>query len=54
VAIPDATFLVWRNRRLSYSDADARIEGFANYLASVCLGCHIERDELAGHVLRKA
>jgi fatty-acyl-CoA synthase len=54
VAIPDATFLVWRYRRLRYSDANARIDGSTNYLAAVCLGRHIERDTLAGRVLRKA
>jgi fatty-acyl-CoA synthase len=48
-AIPDETFLVWRGRALSYADVDARVDGFANYLTSVGLGCHTERDELAGH-----
>jgi acyl-CoA synthetase (AMP-forming)/AMP-acid ligase II len=48
-AIPDQTFLVWRDRRLSYADVDARVDGFANYLASVGLGCHTERDSLEGH-----
>jgi len=47
--IPDQTFLVWRDRRLSYADVDARVDGFARYLASVGLGCHTERDSLAGH-----
>jgi 3-oxocholest-4-en-26-oate---CoA ligase len=48
-AIPDQTFLVWRDRRLSYADVDARIDGFARYLASVGLGCHTERGSLEGH-----
>ena len=48
-AIPDQTFLVWRDRRLSYADVDARVDGFAHYLASVGLGCHTERDSLEGH-----
>jgi 3-oxocholest-4-en-26-oate---CoA ligase len=48
-AIPDQTFLVWRDRRLSYAAVDARVDGFANYLASVGLGCHTERDSLEGH-----
>jgi 3-oxocholest-4-en-26-oate---CoA ligase len=48
-AIPDQTFLVWRDRRLSYADVDAHVDGFANYLASVGLGCHTERDSLEGH-----
>jgi 3-oxocholest-4-en-26-oate---CoA ligase len=47
--IPDQTFLVWRDRRLTYADIDSRIDGFARYLASVGLGCHAERDGLAGH-----
>jgi fatty-acyl-CoA synthase len=47
--IPDQTFLVWRDRRLSYADVGARVDGFARYLASVGLGCHTERDSLAGH-----
>ena len=48
-AIPDETFLVWRERRLSYGAVDRRVDGFANYLTSVGLGCHTERDGLAGH-----
>jgi fatty-acyl-CoA synthase len=48
-SIPDQTFLTWRDRQLSYADLDARVEGFAHYLASVGLGCHTERDSLAGH-----
>ncbi|MDX1891968.1 acyl-CoA synthetase [Mycolicibacterium sp. 050158] len=47
--IPDDTFLVWRGRRLSYGEVDRRVTGFANYLTSVGLGCHTERDGLAGH-----
>ncbi|HET7742099.1 MAG TPA: acyl-CoA synthetase [Mycobacterium sp.] len=47
--IPDETFLVWRGRRMSYGDIDKRVDGFANYLTSVGLGCHTERDALAGH-----
>jgi acyl-CoA synthetase (AMP-forming)/AMP-acid ligase II len=41
--IPDHAFLVWRDKRLSYADVDARVDGFAHYLASVGLGCHTER-----------
>ena len=48
-AIPDQTFLVWRGRRLSYAEVNRRVDGVANYLASVGLGCHTERDGLAGH-----
>jgi acyl-CoA synthetase (AMP-forming)/AMP-acid ligase II len=48
-AIPDQPFLVWRDKRLSYAQVDARIDGVAHYLASAGLGCHTERDDLAGH-----
>ncbi|MGV9798587.1 acyl-CoA synthetase [Mycobacterium sp. NPDC003449] len=48
-AIPDQTFLVWRDRRLSYAQVDARVDGFAHYLVSAGLGVHAERNTLAGH-----
>ena len=48
-AIPDQTFLVWRDRRLSYADVDRRVDGVANYLTSMGLGCHTERHALPGH-----
>ena len=48
-AIPDQTFLVWRGRRLSYGEVDGRVDGVANYLTSMGLGAHTERDALAGH-----
>ena len=48
-AIPDHTFLIWRDRRLTYAETDARIDGLARYLTSVGLGCHTERDALGGH-----
>ncbi|KUI38147.1 acyl-CoA synthetase [Mycobacterium sp. IS-1496] len=48
-AVPDNTFLVWRDRRLSYAETNARVDGVAHYLASVGLGCHTERDRLEGH-----
>lgn len=35
--------------RLTYSETDSRIDGFARYLASRGLGCRIERDALGGH-----
>ena len=47
--VPDSTFLVWRDRRLTYAEVDRRVQGFANFLASVGLGCHTERADLAGH-----
>ncbi|MFY1621169.1 AMP-binding protein, partial [Micromonospora sp. WMMD736] len=48
-AIGDHRFLIWRDRRFSYAQTDARVDGFAHYLTSVGLGCHTERDALAGH-----
>jgi acyl-CoA synthetase (AMP-forming)/AMP-acid ligase II len=48
-AIPDATFVVWRDRRLSYGATDRRVDGVANYLAAAGLGCQSERNHLAGH-----
>jgi len=48
-AIPDHTYVVWRDRKLTYAQADARVDGFAQYLTSVGLGCHTERDALEGH-----
>jgi len=48
-AIPDATFVVWRDRRLSYGAMDLRVDGVANYLAAAGLGCQSERNHLAGH-----
>jgi 3-oxocholest-4-en-26-oate---CoA ligase len=47
--IPDAQVLLWRDRRLTYAQMDARIDGIAHYLTSRGLGCHAERDDLAGH-----
>jgi acyl-CoA synthetase (AMP-forming)/AMP-acid ligase II len=47
--IPDHTMMVWRNRRFTYADVDARVDGFAHYLVSAGMGCHTERDHLAGH-----
>ncbi|MCZ8380936.1 acyl-CoA synthetase [Mycobacterium sp. CPCC 205372] len=48
-AIPDHTFLVWRDRRLSYGQVEARATGVANHLAGRGLGCHVERPDLGGH-----
>ena len=48
-AIADQTFLVWRGRRLSYGEVNRRVDGFANYLTSVGLGCNTEREGLEGH-----
>ncbi|MHA3021326.1 acyl-CoA synthetase [Mycobacterium sp. BMJ-28] len=48
-AVPDQTFLVWRDRRFSYAEFDTRVDGVANFLVSAGLGVHTERDALAGH-----
>ncbi len=48
-AVPDQEVLVWRDRRLTYGVANARIDGLAHYLVERGLGCHTERDQLAGH-----
>ena len=42
-AVPDQTFVTWRGRRFTYAEVDRRVTGFANYLASVGLGCRTER-----------
>jgi len=47
--LPDSKVLIWRDRRLTYAQMDARIDGIAHYLVSRGLGCHTERDQLAGH-----
>ena len=48
-AIPDTELLVWRDKRFTYAQTAARVGGVANYLAGAGLGCHAERDTLAGH-----
>jgi fatty-acyl-CoA synthase len=48
-AIPDQTFLIWRDKRLTYRDVNSRVDGIAHYLHSLGLGCRIERNHLAGH-----
>ena len=47
--LPDQKVFIWRDRRLTYAQMDARIDGVAHYLAAHGLGCHAERDTLAGH-----
>jgi acyl-CoA synthetase (AMP-forming)/AMP-acid ligase II len=48
-AVPDQEVLVWRDRRLTYAEADRRVDGVAHFLVEQGLGCHTERDGLAGH-----
>src|SRR5262245_3631219 len=48
-AIRDQNYFVWRDRRYTYAEFESRADGFAHYLSSAVLGCHTERDQLAGH-----
>ncbi len=48
-AIGEHEFLVWRDKRFTYAEFAARVEGVANYLAAEGLGCHTERAHLRGH-----
>ena len=48
-AVRDATVLVWRDRRFTYSQMDARVDAVAYYLTGSGLGCHTERGALVGH-----
>ncbi len=48
-AVPDQEVLVWRDRRLTYADLNARIDGVAHFLVERGLGTHTEREHLAGH-----
>lgn len=46
---PDELCLVFRDRRLTWSDVTERTRRLANHLIDSGLGCHVERDQLAGH-----
>ncbi|GAA4752487.1 acyl-CoA synthetase [Nocardioides endophyticus] len=48
-AVPDQVVLVWRDRRVTYAEMDARSTGFASLLVQHGLGSHVGREELAGH-----
>ena len=47
--IPDTECIVWREQRLTYAQVAERSNRFANFLVDNGLGCHAERDVLAGH-----
>ncbi|MDQ4055049.1 MAG: acyl-CoA synthetase [Actinomycetota bacterium] len=47
--VPDQEVLVWRDRRTTYAEMNARIDGVAHFLVEQGLGTHTERDHLAGH-----
>jgi acyl-CoA synthetase (AMP-forming)/AMP-acid ligase II len=48
-AVPDQEVLVWRDRRFTYAQSNARMDGVAHFLVEQGLGCRTERDGLAGH-----
>jgi len=47
--VPGSEAMIWRDRRFTYAEMDRRIDGVAHYLVARGLGCHTERDQLAGH-----
>ncbi|WP_040493346.1 acyl-CoA synthetase [Ilumatobacter nonamiensis] len=47
---PDAECLVFRDRRFTWAEIEDRTRRLANHLLGEGLGCHTERDEVAGHV----
>ena len=47
--VPDQEAIVWRDKRYTYAETDARIDGVAHYLVERGLGCHTERDALENH-----
>ena len=46
---PDEVCVVYRDRRLTWRELTDRTRRLANYLIAQGLGCHIEREKLAGH-----
>src|SRR6478736_8314668 len=48
-AVPDQEVLVWRDRRLTYAQMDADIDGLARFFVSRGLGVRAERSELPNH-----
>ena len=48
-AVPDREALVWGDRRFTYAELRDRTRRLANHLVGAGLGCHTERDALAGH-----
>ena len=46
---PDEECLVFRDRRLSWAEVNDRTRRFADHLRRAGLGCHTERNDLAGH-----
>ncbi|HXQ44851.1 MAG TPA: acyl-CoA synthetase [Acidimicrobiales bacterium] len=48
-AVPDRECIVWRDRRLTYSDVTDRSRRLASFLYRHGFGVHAERSTLAGH-----
>ena len=48
-AVPDRDAIIWRDRRLTYADLDARADRLASVLADAGLGAHGDRADLGGH-----
>ncbi|MDP3894014.1 acyl-CoA synthetase [Nocardioides sp.] len=48
-AAPDHEFLIWRGRRFTFGELDARATGLAHHLVGAGLGLHTERSALGGH-----
>ncbi|HSG88176.1 MAG TPA: acyl-CoA synthetase [Pseudomonadales bacterium] len=48
-AVPEREALVFRDRRFTYAELRDRSRRLANHLLAAGLGCHVERDALAGH-----
>ncbi len=46
---PDEVCLIYRDRRLTWREFTDRTRRLANYLIEQGLGCHVERNKLAGH-----
>ena len=43
-AVPDQEVLVWRDRRFTYAETNARVDGVAHFLVEQGLGTHTERE----------
>lgn len=46
---PDEDCLVFRDRRSTWAEVTERTRRLANHFLGAGLGCHVERDQLAGH-----
>ena len=46
---PEQECLVFRDQRFTWADVTNRTRRLANHLIAQGLGCHVERDQLAGH-----